>query len=83
MDPVRLFTEHPASVGETYSEHLAAASGFGLRMMLAGGACLIHAVLPFLFVKTASRTVMALHERMASRGAAPRLMAQGLRAVKS
>ena len=57
-------TEHPASVGETYSEHLRAASGFGIAMVGGGLACLVHALLPFLFVTTGSRTIGALHERM-------------------
>ncbi len=51
-----LFTEHPASVDETYTEHLGVAFGFSLRMCLGGLACLVHAFLPFLFVKTGSET---------------------------
>jgi hypothetical protein len=62
--PLSLFTEHPASVGETYLQHLASAVGFSLRMLGAGMACLVHAVLPFLFVRVGSNTVTALHERM-------------------
>ena len=57
MDPAKLFTEHPASVGETYGEHLVMASGFGFRMILGGMACLIHGLLPFLFVKTGSSQI--------------------------
>ena len=60
----RLFTEHPASVGETYFQHLAAAWGFSWRMMLASLACLVHALLPFLFEKTGSRAITLLHDRM-------------------
>lgn len=58
------FTDHPASVGESYGEHLVMASGFGFRMILAGLACLIHGLLPFLFVRTGSATINALHTRM-------------------
>ena len=36
MNPVRLFNDHPASVGENYGQHLIHASGFGFRMMLGG-----------------------------------------------
>ncbi|HVN45332.1 MAG TPA: DUF6356 family protein [Steroidobacteraceae bacterium] len=64
MDLYRAFTEHPASVGESYSEHLIRALGFGTRMVLAGLACLVHAVLPFLFVRTGSRAIAELNERM-------------------
>ena len=59
-----LFTEHPASVGETYWQHLASAWGFSWRMMLASLACLIHALLPFLFEKTGSQAITRLHDRM-------------------
>ena len=60
----RLFTEHPATVGETYGQHLVTAAGFSLRMLGAGVACLIHALLPFLFVRTGSNTIARLHDRM-------------------
>ncbi len=58
------FTEHPASVGETYGEHLLHASGFGFRMILGGCACILHGLLPFLFVKTGSKQIETLHGRM-------------------
>ena len=75
MDIIRLLTEHPASVGETYSEHMSRAACFGARMMLAGMACLVHAVLPFLFVRTGSRAIVELNERLAvNRRAAPPLV---------
>ena len=64
--PKRLFTEHPASVGESYGEHLLVAGRFGGRLLLAGLACLVHALLPFLFVKTGSNAIRALHEEMVS-----------------
>ena len=60
----RLFTEHPEAVGETYGEHLVMASGFGLRMIGAGLACLVHGLLPFLFIKTGSAAITELHQRM-------------------
>ena len=60
----RAFTEHPESVGETYFEHLAHASGFGVRMVLGGFACILHGLLPFLFVKTGSKQIEPLHGRM-------------------
>jgi hypothetical protein len=59
-----LFTEHPTTVGETYGEHLAHASDFGVRMILGGLACLVHGLLPFLFVRTGSTVIAALHTRM-------------------
>mgnify|MGYP001465330659 CR=1 FL=1 len=59
-----IFTRHPQSVGETYAEHAAMASGFGFRLLLAGMACLAHAVVPCLFEKTGSRMIGELHQRM-------------------
>jgi hypothetical protein len=64
MNLIRAFTEHPASVGESYGEHLFRALGFGTRMMWAGFACVLHGVLPFLFVRTGSRAISELNERM-------------------
>jgi len=35
-----LFTDHPASVNETYLQHMGMAFSFGSRMVIAGLACL-------------------------------------------
>jgi hypothetical protein len=59
-----LFCDHPASVGESYCEHMAAAGGFALRLFAAAVVCSVHALLPFLFEKTASAMVGGLHDRM-------------------
>lgn len=64
MVPSKLFTAHPASVGETYGEHMVMAAGFAVRLLLASLACLVHAVFPFLFVKTGSGMITQLHDRM-------------------
>ena len=58
------FTEHPATVGESYVEHLRSASGFAFGMICGGLACLVHGVLPFLFTSTGSSAIRRLHERM-------------------
>ena len=60
----RLFTEHPASVDETYGEHMAMALGFSGRMFRGACACLLHAFLPFLCLKTGSGIIDELHGRM-------------------
>src|SRR5262245_7233361 len=67
MNVRRLFTDHPASVGESYLQHLLVASGFGMRMVASGLACLVHAFLPFLFVRTGSRCIEQLHSEMLAR----------------
>ena len=64
MNLHRLFNEHPESVGETYGEHMVRASCFGGRMVLAGLACMVHALLPFIFVRTGSQAIDELHARM-------------------
>jgi len=66
MSPIDAFTRHPASVDETYGEHLAFATGVGGRLVLAGVACLLHGVFPFLFERTGSRTIIDLHARVTS-----------------
>ena len=58
------FTEHPASVGESYVEHLKTASGFGVAMIASGLACLIHGLVPALFTRTGSETIQRLHNQM-------------------
>lgn len=62
-----IFTQHPCEVGESYAAHFASASRFGLRMLAGGAAVLVHAVFPFLFVQTGSRTMDKLHRRMSGR----------------
>lgn len=64
MNLIRAFTEHPASVGESYGEHLLRATYFGARMVFAGFACLLHGLLPFLCVRTGSRAIAELNDRM-------------------
>ena len=50
----KLFTDHPHSMDETYFEHLICAAGYGLRMIFAGFAAIIHSIFPFIFETTAS-----------------------------
>ena len=60
------FTEHPASVGESYGEHMGSAWSFAARMALGAGACFLHGIFPFLCVTTGSRTIRELYARMIS-----------------
>jgi hypothetical protein len=69
------FTAHPAAVGETYLQHLRFALRFGAKMTYGGLAALVHAVLPFWFVTTASRCSDELVAmRAASRGRSVRVV---------
>lgn len=63
---MKLFTDHPASVNETYTEHAGFAFGFGLRMIAGGIACCLHGLFPFLFERTGSRIIITLHQRLAA-----------------
>lgn len=60
----RIFVDHPQSVDETYFEHLRFAGWFASRLLAAGGAALIHALVPCLFEKTASRMICQMHEHL-------------------
>ena len=60
----KLFLDHPRTVDETYFEHLLVAGYFGVTMLAAGLACLVHALIPGAFTKTGSQAVRHLHDRM-------------------
>jgi hypothetical protein len=68
----RLFIEHPRSIGETYLEHQQHALSFGVELVLAGIACIVHALVPAIFVTTGSRTVTRLYGRMVTNRASAR-----------
>ena len=61
---LRRFTDHPASVNETYLQHMAMAFGFGGRMLLGSLACFVHGLLPWLCLTRGSDTIRELHRRM-------------------
>lgn len=61
---MRIFTAHPASIGETYGQHLVHAAGFGFSMIAGGAACLVHAVFPWACEKTGSNTIRKLYRSM-------------------
>lgn len=58
----KLFLTHPRAVDESYVEHAFSAGRFAARLMQAGAAAAVHAVIPGLFVKTASKIVAELYE---------------------
>ncbi len=63
-----VFLDHPRTVDESYTEHAAFAGRFAGRLLLAAGAAAVHAVVPCLFEKTASRMVAELCEQTSNRG---------------
>ena len=54
------FVDHPEEVGETYLEHLWAALGFAGTLLMAACQCFLHALIPGLCRKSASRKVEGL-----------------------
>jgi hypothetical protein len=59
-----LFLSHPESVGETYLQHQGVALSFAAELVMAGLACAVHAVIPALCTRTASRAIERLHGRL-------------------
>ena len=65
----RMFSEHPRSLGMSWGAHAVGAVGISVRLIGAGMACLIHAIVPAWFTQTAGKTVAEMHEHMAARKA--------------
>ncbi len=61
---IRRFTDHPASVDETYLQHMGMAFGFGSRMLVGALACFVHGLFPWLCLTRGSDTIRSLHRRM-------------------
>jgi len=59
-----LFCDHPATVGENYFQHMAHSLSYAGRLFLGALACVVHAIFPFLCVKTGSNTIRTLNGRM-------------------
>ncbi|HIM66854.1 MAG TPA: hypothetical protein EYM46_09875 [Acidimicrobiia bacterium] len=58
------FTEHPASAGETYMQHLGRALRSSWSLAVAAVACTVHAFVPALFLSRAGDTVNGLHDEI-------------------
>ena len=66
----RLLLAHPRTVGESYVEHAGIAGRFGATMVAGGLRCMVHAVLPSVFERSASDCVGRLHGELTRRRAA-------------
>lgn len=64
----RIFLAHPATVNESFFEHMFFALRFAAMLFLAAFAALIHAFVPALFEKTASKIIADMYERTRNRG---------------
>ena len=67
MQITEKFTDHPASVGQTYFEHFKFAVKVSASLLKAFSACLIHAIYPPVHKNTASATIAELHNRIEQR----------------
>jgi len=62
-----LFLDHPATVDETYLQHMRFAFGFAFWLGAAAMAALFHAFIPAMCETTASRILKRLHARIEAR----------------
>jgi hypothetical protein len=62
-----LFTDHPASVNETFLQHMHFALSFSFWLGVASMAALVHAIVPALCETTASRILKRLHAKIMAR----------------
>ena len=65
----RMFLEHPRSLGMSWAGHGVGAVAIGARLVGAGCACLVHAMVPGFFTQTAGRTISGMYEHMMRRKA--------------
>lgn len=63
----RLFLEHPREVGESYVEHMTAASAYGFRLLGAAGAAFVHALVPAVFKTAASDRIRSMADELDGR----------------
>ena len=62
-----VFLDHPATVNETYFEHMRFALTFAFWLTMAGLAALVHAFIPAACETTASRILRRLVAKMDAR----------------
>ena len=62
-----IFTKHPNEVGESYLLHMFNALRYAFTFLLLFVIAVIHAILPFLFIRTASDVVCEMSKDMECR----------------
>jgi hypothetical protein len=65
----RMLFEHPRSLEMSWASHGIGALAIGVRLVGAGCACLVHAVVPGAFTQTAGRTITGMYDHMNKRKA--------------
>lgn len=63
----RWFLNHPHDIGEGYFEHQRTAFEYSMKLLRAAAACAVHAIIPALFERTASRIVRKVAIEMTQR----------------
>ena len=64
---MRLFSEHPNSVGKTYWQHFRFAAWLSCRFICIGIACIIHAIFPFMFTHDISSKIKDINDDLQGR----------------
>ena len=62
-----VFTKHLKEVGETYLEHMWASFRYSLTFLLLVFVAMVHAILPFVFTKTASCIIQEMSDHIKER----------------
>ena len=62
-----VFTKHPKEVGETYLQHMWASFRYSLTFLLLVFVAMVHAILPFVFTKTASCIIQEMSAHIKER----------------
>lgn len=62
-----IFNKHPNSVGETYFQHFFKSFRFGVNLVLIACRAFIHAVLPFCFENSVSKSISKLNDKLQNR----------------
>lgn len=64
--PIAASRTHLAEAGMDYVSHFGRAARIGGRLIVAGGACLVHGLVPGLFTTRATRTIIQLNDEVAA-----------------
>lgn len=64
IGPIASGRAHLQEAGMAYGAHFKRAATIGTRLIGAGGACLVHGLLPGLFTDRATRTIIRLNEEV-------------------
>jgi hypothetical protein len=64
---VRLFVDHPRSVGEGYFQHMGASFRVARQLIVAGSKCIVHGFVPGLCTTAGSDAIMTLHREVSPR----------------